>query len=68
MVLEQVKEMWTEIPKAGKGIIAYYLVKKCLVEFLLGMAIRRIFGSDSDSYKISVKNPGFSTDCGFLEF
>ena len=28
MVLEQVKEMWTEIPKAGKGIIAYYLAEK----------------------------------------
>ena len=33
------------------------------------MAIRRIFGSDSDSKKIPFKKkPGFFTDCGFLEF
>ena len=31
-----------------------------MVEFLLGMAIRRIFGSDSDSYKKSVKKQDFA--------
>ena len=35
--------------------------------FSLGMAIRRISGSDSDSNKNPLKN-GFSTDCGFLKF
>ena len=28
MVLEQVKEMWTEIPKAGKGINIYQIHEK----------------------------------------
>ncbi len=32
------------------------------------MAIRRISGSDSDSYKNPLKKHGFSTDCGFLQF
>ncbi len=32
------------------------------------MAIRRIFGSDSDSCKYPFKKTGFSKDCAFLEF
>ena len=42
-------------------------VKSNLDLLILGMLIRQIFGSDSDSYKIRFKNTGFSTDCRFLD-
>ena len=34
MVLEQVKEMWTEMPKTGKGCLEYYLYLKILTTIL----------------------------------
>ena len=55
--------------RLAANITEYHIISKLILQ--IGLTIRRTFGSDADSdfYKNPFKkNPGFSTDFGFLEF